>query len=190
MGTDKLLLPWGAGGATVIEAVLSAWQASAVDAVVVVVRRAQRELIELCRHRGAVPVILGTDPPEMKDSVAAGLRHIAATLSPSTEDRWLLAPADMPELQAAVVNKLLAAHQPSAPVILVPTYQGKRGHPVLFPWPLGAFVATLGPMEGVNALLQRHPVREVPVHEPAVVNDLDTPFDYRRRRAMTDRELE
>ena len=66
------------------------------------------------------------------------------------------------------------------PLILVPTFQGRRGHPVLFSWSLVEEVFALGEQDGVNRLLQRHAVRELAMIEPAVIEDLDTPDDYRR----------
>ncbi len=178
MGRDKLLLPWG--DRTVIESLLAAWQASDVDEIVVVMRQDQDELLTLCCNVTVVTPPIA--PPEMKDSVHAALDHIRNAFSPCDSDVWLLAPADIPQLDSAVVNQILTAHDPAFPAIIVPTSDNKRGHPVLFPWASAASVATLAEDEGVNALLERFSVRELECGGADIHNDLDTPDDYERRR--------
>ena len=180
MGRPKLLLPWGDG--TVVDHVLAAWRASCVTAIVVVVRRDDIALAERCRAAGVSVVTPPVDPPDMKASVGVGLAFVRNEFSPTTDDVWLLVPADMPQLSAGVVDALCAAHDSAAPAILVPTWNGHRGHPVLFPWSVVDAVARLRSDEGLNALLHSHPVREVQCAEPAILEDLDTLEDYGRLR--------
>lgn len=185
MGAPKLLLP--IDGKTLMEKTLAAWKESDVDKVVVVIRPDDRELAELCRAQGADVVVPPKAPPEMKDSVAYGLKHIGTNFAPASDDAWLLAPADMPGLSLRVINKLISAYDPIRPVILVPTLNGRRGHPVLFPWSLTQEVFMLGAEQGLSVLRQRHESREVPCDsiEPGgdhSFDDVDTPEDYRRLR--------
>lgn len=178
MGRPKLLLPWD--GSTVIETVIRAWRASRVAAVIVVARRDDVELLDRCHAAGAEVVAPGVPPAEMKDSVRLGLDYVGQRYRPRECDVWLLAPADMPRLSAPAINGLLDAHDPTDASILVPLAGGRRGHPVLFPWPVAADVANLPADSGVNSLLTRHSVREVPACHPGLVDDLDTPADYVR----------
>lgn len=178
MGQDKLLLPWG--DCTVIESLLASWRASGVDEIVVVMRQDQTELPSRC---GDVSIVIPEiAPPEMKDSVLAALTYIRENFSPVENDVWLLAPADMPQLDPTVVTRLVAAHDPTSPTIMVPASGGRRGHPVLFPWACADAVAKLAANEGVNALLERHPVRELECGNSEIHGDLDTPGDYERLR--------
>lgn len=179
MGCDKLLLPWGKK--TVIEAVLAVWQASRVGEIVVVLRGDQQELMARCQGARVSIAIADPPPPEMKDSIAAGLGYVSPAFDPSDTDVWLLAPADMPTLSTSTIDRLLSQYEPSAPAILVPVISGKRGHPVLFPWRLAAAVRDLSADEGVNALLRRSAVIEIPCDGP-VESDLDTREDYERLR--------
>ncbi len=178
MGEHKLLLPFGA--TTVIEQVLSTWQASQVNEVVVVARCDDLQLSEVCQRSGVSLVTPLKAPPQMKDSVRIALEVIQETEAPDEPDVWLLAPADMPRLHPKVIDLLLQSHDPQSPTILVPTMDGRRGHPVLFPWPLARAVGKLGPDSGVNKLLDENPVREIARDEPTILEDLDTPEDYRR----------
>ena len=178
MGSHKLLLPWR--GKTVIEHVLDAWQASRVDRVVVVVRADDAELAAVVRACSVDVVVPSEPPPEMKISVLYGLEHVRASYAPSDPAAWLLAPADMPGLSPTVIDRLLAEHEANRSEILIPTFGERRGHPVLFPWPLASAVEQLSAREGLNGLVARGPTRLVPCDDPAILDDLDTPEDYRR----------
>ena len=181
MGQPKLMLPWG--DSTIIETVLDAWKASGVRATVVVVPPDDRELADLCWHAGAEVVVPPQQPSEMKHSVRIALRHISRHLRPRDSDIWLVAPADMPRLSPAIVGRLLENHRPDEPKILLPTLQGKRGHPALFPWPLAARIDELGEDEGLNALVERESAAEIRCDDIAdadAFSDVDTPDDYER----------
>jgi molybdenum cofactor cytidylyltransferase len=177
MGQHKLLLPWGDG--TIIDSVLSRWRDSRVDYVVVIVRPDDLQVAEICRRSGVELVIPPFDPDQMKTSVQLALAYVERHFQPSDSDAWLLAPADMPDLPVAIVDRLVAGYKSEASTILVPTRHGKRGHPVLFPWPLSQAVHQLDADQGVNALLGRYTVREISCDESAIHQDLDTPQDYR-----------
>ena len=114
----------------------------------------------------------------MKASVWAALNSIIQSDQPTEQDTWLLAPADMPLLDAQSIDKVLIAHDVSRPSIITPIVGDRRGHPVLFPWRLASEVAKLGEREGVNALLIRHLVRDLPLDEPGCLRDLDTTKDF------------
>jgi molybdenum cofactor cytidylyltransferase len=185
MGEPKLLLPMSGG--TLIEQTLAVWRTSRVEKVVVVVRPDDRELANLCRSCGAEVVIPPVAPPEMKDSVQYGLKHIEANFAPSAEDAWLLAPADMPNLSPRLIEALISAHDKKKSQILIPTLCGKRGHPVLFPWSIAGEVYSLSADEGLNTLRQRHEAQEVPCDSletagGSAFSDIDTPEDYARLR--------
>jgi molybdenum cofactor cytidylyltransferase len=180
MGRHKLLLPWRES--TVIQCVLDAWQASRVDRIVVVIRADDHGVQAVCHGDKVRQVVPDQPPPEMKESVRHALDYLAATERPADEDVWLLAPADMPGLTAATIDHLLGAHQPSDPAILVPRFDGRRGHPVLFPWALAAEVQRIAEDAGINELLRRFPCRMLDCQDAFVLEDLDTPEDYARLR--------
>jgi molybdenum cofactor cytidylyltransferase len=180
MGKPKLLLPWG--DSTLMEHVLTAWRTSRVGHVVVVVRPDDDALHALCCRAGAEVVTPDVAPREMRVSVQLGLEHVEQQYAPNPSDVWLLAPADMPGLSARLINRLLDTHDAKSPTVLVPTFGGKRGHPVLFPWALAERVKRLAENEGVNTLLERHTPRHIDCDDRAVLHDLDTPQDYLRLR--------
>ncbi|MEX0937425.1 MAG: nucleotidyltransferase family protein [Pirellulales bacterium] len=178
MGRPKLLLPWRDG--TVVEQVLSAWHASGVQHVLVIVHPEDELLADTCRAAGALLIVAEQPPPDMKASVVLGLQAIRVRFNPADRDAWLLAPADMPDLSPAVIDRLLAAHVPEDPRILVPVHAGRRGHPALFSWTLAARVESLASSDGVNRLFDDHAVQEIFCPAAALAPDVDTPDDYRR----------
>lgn len=179
MGRPKLLLPWGGG--LVIDAVLSAWLASSVDEVAIVVRVDDVALQDRCR-RFAVRLVTADSPPDMRASIELGLDEIESRCSPTAGDVWLLAPADIPDLSSASIDVVLQAHDGSNPQILAATYAGRRGHPALFPWSMAAEVRALDPSEGVNALMDRRGWRGVETATSTKPQDIDTPGEYERHR--------
>jgi molybdenum cofactor cytidylyltransferase len=152
-----------------------------------VVHPDDRELAEAARRYGADVVAPDLPPPDMKASVCHALRYIEQNFVPQNGDGWLLAPADMPILTTATINRMidhvLASTSESTPAIdriFIPTHHGKRGHPVVFPWSFAAEAFQLAENEGLNALVARHSVIEVPLSDVEVLEDLDHPDDYRR----------
>jgi molybdenum cofactor cytidylyltransferase len=157
---------------------LSAWQHSRADEVIVVVHPEDDALARAVQTGGGTAVRPDEPPPEMKASVLAGLAFVRETFAPAKRDAWLLAPADMPLLETAAIDHVIMAHDPALPRIVIPTYAGLHGHPVLFPWPLAVEVERLPDGEGVNELARRHIPRELPCDRASILADVDTPDDY------------
>jgi molybdenum cofactor cytidylyltransferase len=92
-------------------------------------------------------------------------------------------PADHPTLDPVVVRTLLEART-TAPhqSVIVPSADGRRGHPVLLSWKLASGVARLPAGAGLNVLVRTKAAEtlEVPLPAGAILDDLDTPEDYRR----------
>lgn len=178
MGRPKLLAPWR--GQPLIAATIRAWQTAAVEAVVVVVDAGDSDLIAATQQLGVELVLPAHRPAEMKDSVRIALEHVQTKLAPTAADVWLLAPADMPELSPAVARQLISAAAQHPGRIVVPVHDGRRGHPVLFPWTLAAEVATLAAHEGVSALVSRHEVVALECGAACLAADIDSPDDLAR----------
>ena len=184
MREPKLLLPLN--GQPLILHTIAAWQRSQVDRVFVVIRPGDESLVQIVRPTGVEVVIPATPPPDMKASLQAALRHIEREFAPTSNDAFLGAPADMPQLSAAIIDRLIAQHRAeSAQKILAPTLGGQRGHPVLFPWPLASEVHALGAHEGLDAIVHRHPPALVACEDLVSVDeypcaDIDTREDFQR----------
>jgi CTP:molybdopterin cytidylyltransferase MocA len=114
-------------------------------------------------------------PRGMLTSVQAGV----AASDPATT-LFLLALADQPSIPAEVIDQLIHAFDEHRPGMLVPTFDGRRGHPLLIDARYRGEIAALDPEVGLRALLQRHPddLLLLPVAAEAVVRDMDTRAEY------------
>jgi molybdenum cofactor cytidylyltransferase len=182
MGRPKLLLPLG--DKTVIALLLEVLDQPAIADRFVVVRADDEPLRAAVTTAGATVVTPDVPPPDMRASVQAALDEIARKHSPSDEDGWLLVPADHPVLWAEVIELMQRRFDRGDCRILVPTCEGRRGHPTIFGWELTKEVADLPTDVGLNTLLRIHAddVVELPVDDPRILIDLDTPEDYRKLR--------
>jgi molybdenum cofactor cytidylyltransferase len=178
MGQPKLLLPLGEK--TVIARLLETLDRPQIRCRAVVVRKADEALLqEVAKARG-LAIQPEVDPPEMRTSVELALSAIREQYTPRPCDGWLLVPADHPVLSVNVIDQLIAAWQKTSAQILVPTCQNRRGHPTVFSWTLSEEVSQIPADMGLNWLV-RHSgagVQEIPVEDPAIFTDLDTPADY------------
>ncbi|MBY0522847.1 MAG: nucleotidyltransferase family protein [Gemmataceae bacterium] len=184
MGRPKLLLPLG--GRTVLEWAIDALRLGGLDRVLVVVAPHVAELAALAHAAGAEVLVLPDETPDMRATVTLGLAHLERRYAPQPDDRWFLMPADHPALDAAVVRQLIETGGSRAnPSIIIPTFQGTRGHPVGISWKHVAGIRASPAGQGINVYLrqQRAETLEVPVESASVLIDLDTPDDYRRLAA-------
>jgi molybdenum cofactor cytidylyltransferase len=178
MGRPKLLLPFQ--GTTIIGRLLAALEHPRIATSCVVVRADDVPLKQVAESHGCWVVSPDIDPPDMRASVVFALQQISERFHPSDDDGWLLIPADHPLLTSELLGELVTIWDQDLPEILVPTHQGKRGHPTMFRW---STVSALHEMPldcGINWLLERFAsgVQEWPCAFPEVTMDLDTPEDF------------
>lgn len=179
MGQPKLMLPWGE--TTVIGQLLRTLDRPWITARVVVARKDDLALqSEIDKHH-AIAVCPDVDPPDMRCSVEHGLKYIATHFTPTERDAWLMLPADCPMISPQIFQHLHTAWLTNLPRFLVPVFQGRRGHPLIARWDTVAEIARLPGDVGLNQLLRNHAdeVQEFPVDDADVLQDLDTPENYR-----------
>jgi molybdenum cofactor cytidylyltransferase len=75
---------------------------------------------------------------------------------------------------------LIGEYRRSGKGILIPTYRGKRGHPVLIGKKYAQVIDTLVPDRGLHTLYDLYPedIQEVDVAAPGILRDIDTLQDY------------
>ena len=179
MGRPKLLLDLQ--GQPVIARVVSALVAGGVDRVIVVapppVSPEAEALARAARNAGARVVQPPSPTADMRETVEVGLEAI----DPSTLV-VLLAPGDSVGLTAGIVSAVLARFFIDPTRIVVPSHEGRRGHPLALPANLARAIRDLPEGVGVNRLLRDHErlVDLLDLAEPGLLLDLDTPEDYRR----------
>ena len=179
MGLQKLLLHFA--GKTVISYIVDQLTASLVDEVYVVVG-SHRE--QVSRELSGRPVSIVYNPDyksDMLSSVRCGLRAISKQCK-----AVLVALGDQPSVTTKLVDRMLENFTSSQKQILVPLYDGKRGHPIIFSAAYRDEILTDYDDIGLRGLLYNHKedIFELPVHMSGVLSDMDYPEDYRRELAF------
>jgi molybdenum cofactor cytidylyltransferase len=180
MGQPKLLLPYGEQ--TVIGAVVTALKGGGVEDIIVVIDPDDRGLAQWAGNHG-VGFTLNPDPGRgMLSSIQAGIESLGrGTALAARGGVLLVCPADLPALRPDTVSHLLARQAEGDAALVLPVHRGRRGHPLLIAARLVPEIGTLDPAIGLRQLLDRHAedLVEVDVADPGVVQDMDTPQDYR-----------
>lgn len=111
-------------------------------------------------------------------SIRAGLRFLEG----KPVEGVVIWPVDRPHVAVASVSAIADAFRAGHQPIVVPTHGGSRGHPVLFGRDVFAELLAAPDDEGARTVVHRDPGRvlEVPVEDAAVLEDLNTPEDYKR----------
>lgn len=179
MGQPKLALTLG--GRSILERVIDAFRLASIDTVIVVLAPHVQFLADAVREAGAQVLVLTEATSDMRATVEHGLHWLEQHCSPAADDYWFLAPADHPLLELTVIGELLRAqleHQEAS--IIIPAYEGTRGHPALIRWRHIKGIRALPPNQGLNTYFrqQAKEVLELPVSKPEVLCDLDTPEAY------------
>ncbi|HEU4933233.1 MAG TPA: nucleotidyltransferase family protein [Pyrinomonadaceae bacterium] len=171
MGAFKPLLPFG--NKTVIECCIDSLRDAGVETIVVVLgHRAD----DVRKKLSGVRFALNPDPDsEMGASIALGVREL-----PDDAQATFIALADHPAVPAAVVSTIIEEWTQGARIV-IPTWQGRGGHPVLVDLSFRPELLNLPASGGLRALFEAHreAVRRVPVDSPFVARDMDTWDDYR-----------
>ena len=159
MGTHKLLL--SLGKETVIQRLVRELNTSFVTKTVIVARKDDQLLEEHISGMDVQLIQPETDPPDMKASVLVALEWINTHSQPTEEDSWLLIPADHPLLSRALLASLYDAWGNCNASCMIPTFQGRKGHPAFFRWPVSKEIFLLNEDEGINALWKKQKVQPV-----------------------------
>ncbi len=168
MGSPKALLAWR--GTTLLAYTVGQLRAAGVDHLVVVLGLAHEQIRQQVPELHGATVALNLD----EASGRSGSIRIGASALPDEVGRVLVQSVDQP-CSAAVLKALYAADA----TVAVPTFEGRRGHPVCFS---GSVLSELRQVseetEGLRAVVRRHPVTMVAVTDAWVTWNLNDPQTY------------
>jgi molybdenum cofactor cytidylyltransferase len=171
-GRDKLLEP--VDGAPQLARIAAAAVASRADLLVAVLRPDDGGRRASLTDFGAQIVENPAAAQGMASSIRAGLAAL-----PEDVDAVALLLADMPDLQAAHIDRVIAAFDPEEgrSLIRAADADGAPGHPVLFGRRWFETLARLEGDAGARAVLSEHAddVTLVPTPGRGATTDLDTP---------------
>jgi len=122
--------------------------------------------------------------PEPETGPIASLRAALRALQPLQPGAVLVWPVDLPHVRVTTVERVLETHRRTKAAAVVPTFSARRGHTVI--WGSALFGELLeseaATREGARAVLHNHEreVISVPVDDPAIIDQVNTPEDYER----------
>ena len=179
MGRDKALLPWRDG--TFLSAAIRALQPA--TELVIVVAGANAPTLEPVANAHAAFMVINPEPERGQfSSLQVGLQEVLNR----GRDAAIVTLVDRPAAELETVQQIKAAFLASDERIwaVVPEYGGKHGHPIVIGREMiEAFLrAPAGSTaRDVEHAHQNH-IRYLPVNDPLVTANVDTPEDFERIR--------
>jgi len=177
MGVDKLSLPWGRK--TVLTHCFETLLRSEVQELVVVLGVRNKGAKNLFRGRKVKVVINPYAYRGMSTSIRRGLVALR-----SRSKGILIALGDQPLLKTTTINVLIHAFQKGRGGIIIPSFHGRRGHPVIFHKRYTKELLHLEGDVGGKSVIERYSqdVQAIRVKSAGVVTDLDTWQNYKKER--------
>jgi molybdenum cofactor cytidylyltransferase len=170
-GPNKLLAE--VHGTPLVRLAVEQALASAARPVIVVTGH-QRERVEAALAGSGVVFVHNPDYAEgISTSVKAGIAAV-----PPQADGAIVCLGDMPQVDAKLIDRLIAAFDPEkGALVVVPVMDGKRGNPVVWSRRFFSELGELGGDVGARHLIATYPeaVAEVPVAGRGALFDVDTP---------------
>jgi molybdenum cofactor cytidylyltransferase len=182
MGMIKQLLR--IDGRPVLQHVLDHVCASEVGEIVLVLG-ASADVIRREIDVQGVRVVLNVNYAQgMGTSLKAGLSAVV----PEAEAAVIVL-ADQPFVRTSTVNQLIEEHRRTKAQIVIPTYRGFRGNPVLLDRAVFPEVMMLSGDTGCRAIFGDHPegLVRLPVEDVGILQDIDRQGDMEALRRAADR---
>jgi len=176
MGRPKALLPYREG--TFLEHLIGVTRHPRIG-VTRVVLGAGAEAIRTAAKLDPSIVVLNPEWEQGQlSSIGAGLRSLEGIET----DGMVLCPVDHPLVSARLVSELVERFYEEKKAIVVPTYNGRRGHPVIFSSALFGELLAAPAEQGARAVVWAHSadILEVPTDEEGVVLNLNDPDMLKR----------
>lgn len=172
MGTIKQLLPLG--DKPVIRHCVDTILAAGIRDLVVVVGASGEQVADALHDTPAMIVPNDLPHSQMADSVRFGLNAL--------NDRFtgvLVCLSDHPLISAATYETIRRLHRETPGSIIIPIYQGRRGHPALFPLKALQEIRTGATLRDI---IQKDAarVRLIETEDEGTVLDMDTEDEYQR----------
>jgi molybdenum cofactor cytidylyltransferase len=170
-GPNKLLLPLS--GKPMVRHVVEAALASRAAPVVVVLGHQQHEVRQALRGLKIHFVVNPDHAAGLSTSLRAGLDAL-----PTDTAGAIVCLGDMPRVTTGLIDRLVAAFDPvEGRSIVVPTWRGKRGNPVLWARAFFAEMQAVAGDVGARHLIGEHAgtVVEVEADSDETLIDIDTP---------------
>lgn len=170
----KPLLP--IGPQTVIERCIRLFSENGVSDIRVVLGHRADELLPVVAAAGGRPVINPDYDQGMFSSVLAGVAALPADIA-----GFFVLPVDIPLVRPITLEILQALfHKDPDPDVFLPEFAGRTGHPPLLRERLRGDIAAHDGEKGLRSVLEKRAATRVPVPDRHILEDIDTPEQYRK----------
>ena len=176
MGRDKALLSYR--GRSFLEIITGNLDAAGVGNITVVLGH-HAEIIQGATNLAAVRVVVNHEYHRgQTSSLQMGLAAAAA----DSPEAVILCLVDHPAITTRVMAKLIKRFESARPPVLIPTCEGRRGHPVVISQTLFSELLALSPEEPANTVIRKYrdATQFVEVADPGILLDVDDPQTYER----------
>lgn len=176
MGRPKALLPYREG--TFLEHLIQVTRHPRIGITRVVLGAGAENIQKIAKLDSSLVVLNPDWELGQLSSICAGVRSLEAIET----DGIVLCPVDHPLVSARLVSELVDRFYEEKKAIVLPTYKGKRGHPVIFSSGLFGDLLAAPTEMGARAVVWAHSadVLEVPTDEEGVILNLNDPDMLKR----------
>jgi molybdenum cofactor cytidylyltransferase len=182
MGRPKQLLP--IDGRPLVQHVLDTARHSGISEIVLVLGHAAEAIQPELELSGVRVVVNENYRQGMGSSLKVGL----SSVDPKTEAALVML-ADQPFVHTATLDRLIVEHAAGKAQIVIPTYRGFRGNPVLLDRSMFPDVMRISGDIGCRAIFGDHldAIVKLPVEDVGILLDLDQRSDYQNLRSAESR---
>jgi molybdenum cofactor cytidylyltransferase len=176
MGSPKALLRYR--GKMFIARICEAFLTAGVDELIVVLGARADELKRVIPAHPALRTVL--NPHYFQGQLSSLMTGLGAVSVES--EAAIVNLVDHPLITTETFQALIASFRADPLPILIASYNGKRGHPVLFSSQVYGELLAAPLDQGAKVVVRKDPsrVREISLDDPGILADIDTPEDYRR----------
>ena len=171
MGRPKALIPYREG--TFLQHLLEVTRHPRIGVTRVVLGAGAEEIRSAAKLDPSIVVINSEWEKGQLSSICAGVRSLAEFET----DGMVLCPVDHPLVSRALVGELIEEFYKSGKLIVLPVYNGRRGHPVIFSSALYGELLAAPSEKGARAVVWAHAadVLEVPTEEEGILLNINNP---------------
>ena len=180
MGTPKQLLPWGK--TIILQQVIDNVLASRLGMTLLILGYRADDIASKIRISSKISILVNHDfRVGMSSSVKCGIKN-----APADAEAFMLLLGDQPFIGTNIIDKLIDSYGDKHGIV-IPVYNGRRGHPVIFNSRYRKELLSISD-QGAKGVIKKyaHDIFEVHVDSPNVLIDIDTPQDYQEAKRQAE----
>jgi len=170
-------------GVRFVEKIVSALKSTDVGNIIVVLGHNAEEMRQKISDL-PVTILINHDYKQGQlSSLQVAISHLESSSEGSPVDGILVHLVDHPYISTTLVDLMIKRFYETKKLIVVPRFQGRRGHPVIFARALFSELLAAGPGQGAKPVVHAHrdDTLEIDTKDEGVLIDIDTPEEYRLR---------